>query len=313
MTIITRHSSTIVATRLDYDKNGLIKSKSQCARSVGTTVILEKLFHTLPVRHKEFQKNLKREYHKLTHVIQCYCLISEGVKLSCSNIIADKSTKIMSTHSKNSLKENIIEIFGLSTFTSLVKFEQTEPDEEILVEFKLKSAVSLPREEEVNDSSIINEIIENSIIETTSSSKLYANLFQIEGFISSCSHNQGRSAPDRQYIYVNKRPCDHSKITKLINEIFHQFNRTQYPMFVLNVNMDSNNVDVNVTPDKLQMFFKNENALLAVLKASVLKIYNRIFKSINISDSSFNSPKSNSLMTSFFNLNQNQQAVSNKN
>ncbi len=76
--ILTRHSSTESATRLEYDSSGLIKSKTSCARSIGTTVSIENVFYSLPVRHKEFMKNLKREYHKLMHVIQCYCLISEG-------------------------------------------------------------------------------------------------------------------------------------------------------------------------------------------------------------------------------------------
>lgn len=302
LTITTRHSSSVCANRIEYDKSGLIKSKTQCARSTGSTVQLEKLFHTLPVRHKEFQKNLKREYSKLMHVIQCYCLISEGVKLSCFNTIGEKSTKIMSTHSKNNLKENVIEIFGLSTFNSLVKFEQSEPDEDLLAEFKLKALSSLkPCEEEKAD--VDSQDSQESMIEDCEKKAKtcqYSDKFKIEGFISNCSHNQGRSAPDRQYIYVNKRPCDHGKITKLINEVFHQFNRTQYPMFVLNINMDSNNVDVNVTPDKLQMFFKNENALLAVLKASMLKVYNRLFKNMNLNDSSFYSQKSSALMTSFF-------------
>ena len=91
---------------------------------------------------------MKREYHKLMHVIQCYCLISEGIKLSCSHIINDKTTRLMSTHSKNGLKDNIIEIFGLSSMNSMVKFEQIEPDDETLVEFKLKSASKQCHQEE---------------------------------------------------------------------------------------------------------------------------------------------------------------------
>lgn len=112
LTIITRNSKSAKATKIEYDQNGLIKTKTNCARSIGTTVQLEKLFYSLPVRHKEFIKNLKREYHKLIYVIQSYCLISEGIKLSCTHVMQDKSTKIMSTQSKNNLKSNIIEIFG---------------------------------------------------------------------------------------------------------------------------------------------------------------------------------------------------------
>ena len=69
-----------------------------------------------------------------------------------------------------------------------------------------------------------------------------------------------------------------------LNEIFHQFNRNQYPMFVLNVTMNSS--DVDVTPDKLQMFFKNENILLEIIKSSLLKMYTKSFKNLNLDESS---------------------------
>jgi DNA mismatch repair protein MutL len=298
ITITTRHESSIIGHKIEYDKNGLIKAKIQCARSVGTTVLMEKLFHTLPVRYKEFLRNLKREYHKLMHVIQCYCLISEGVKLNCSHIMGEKSTKLMSTHSKNSLRENIIEIFGLSCINSMAKFIQCEPDDEILIEYKLKSAPTSQA-----SSSNESQVIDESINESDQSKNVYSNLFKIEGFISNCSHGQGRNAPDRQYIYVNKRPCDHSRITKLINECYHKFNRTQYPMFVLNIYLDSRDVDVNVTPDKLQMFLKNESALLAIIKTSLMKLFNEQYKSLNVNEISFNNQKNSSnsqLMESFF-------------
>ena len=55
-------------------------------------------------------------------------------------------------------------------------------------------------------------------------------------------------------------------------------------MFVLNVTMNSS--DVDVTPDKLQMFFKNENILLEIIKSSLLKMYTKSFKNLNLDESS---------------------------
>jgi DNA mismatch repair protein PMS2 len=156
----------------------------------------------------------------------------------------------MSTHSKNDLKSNITEIFGLSSMNNMVKLVQCEPDEDTMVEFKLKAAPKKPNNETFDDS--VSEKSEESN-EINEPSTNYADLLQIEGYISNCTHNSGRGAPDRQYIYINKRPCDHSRVTKLINEVYHQYNRNQYPMYVFNFKMNSQNVDVNVTPDKLQV------------------------------------------------------------
>jgi DNA mismatch repair protein PMS2 len=38
------------------------------------------------------------------------------------------------------------------------------------------------------------------------------NTIQLEGYISSCAHGQGRSTTDRQFFYVNSRPCEPTKV-----------------------------------------------------------------------------------------------------
>ena len=55
---------------------------------IGTTVQVLNIFHTLPVRHREFQKNIKREFAKLIQVLNAYCIVNTGVRISCSNMTA---------------------------------------------------------------------------------------------------------------------------------------------------------------------------------------------------------------------------------
>lgn len=80
LTIVTRHSSAEYAKKIKYDLNGKIIDESPAAREQGTTVALENLFSTLPVRRKEFIKNLKREYSKMCQLLYAYCLVSKGIK-----------------------------------------------------------------------------------------------------------------------------------------------------------------------------------------------------------------------------------------
>lgn len=88
LVITTRHNSAQTATRITYDCNGKILEKIPAAREQGTTVKLEKLFSTLPVRRKEFLKNLKREFNKMCQLLYAYCLVSKGIKwvLGCHNV-----------------------------------------------------------------------------------------------------------------------------------------------------------------------------------------------------------------------------------
>ena len=60
VTISTCHTSAKVGTRLVFDHNGKILQKTPYPRPRGTTVSVQQLFYTLPVRHKEFQRNIKK-------------------------------------------------------------------------------------------------------------------------------------------------------------------------------------------------------------------------------------------------------------
>ena len=36
----------------------------------------------------------------------------------------------------------------------------------------------------------------------------------LSGYVSSCVHGEGRSAADRQFLFVNGRPCDNAKVDR---------------------------------------------------------------------------------------------------
>jgi DNA mismatch repair ATPase MutL len=72
-------------TRLEFEISGKLKGRSVVASQKGTTVVVEKLFGNLPVRRRELEKNVKREYNKVLGVLSAYACISTGVKFSASN------------------------------------------------------------------------------------------------------------------------------------------------------------------------------------------------------------------------------------
>jgi DNA mismatch repair protein PMS2 len=54
------------------------------------------------------------------------------------------------------------------------------------------------------------------------------------GYISKSEKASGRSAKDRQYLYVNKRPIQALKISRAINDIYRQFHGA-HPVYILNI------------------------------------------------------------------------------
>ena len=97
----------------------------------------------------------------------------------------------------------------------------------------------------------------------------YHDLFEIRGFISNVTHGFGRSAPDRQFYFVNSRPCDHQKLSKIFNEMYHRYNNSQYPFVFLEIVTNKDLVDINITPDKRQVMLQQEKVLYALIKTSL--------------------------------------------
>ncbi|XP_037362987.1 mismatch repair endonuclease PMS2 isoform X2 [Talpa occidentalis] len=254
VTISTCHTSVKVGTRLVFDHSGKIVQKSPCPRPRGTTVSIQQLFYTLPVRHKEFQRNIKKEYARMVQVLHAYCIISPGIRVSCTNQVGQgRRQPVLCTSGSSSMKENIGAVFGQKQLQSLIPFVQLPPSDPVCEEYGLSCSDALH------------------------------NLFCISGFISHCTHGVGRSSTDRQFFFINRRPCDPAKVSRLVNEVYHMYNRHQYPFVVLNIAVDSECVDVNVTPDKRQILLQEEKLLLAVLKTSLIAMFDSDANKLNVS------------------------------
>ncbi|XP_055946183.1 mismatch repair endonuclease PMS2-like isoform X1 [Argiope bruennichi] len=261
--VTTRDADSEVGTTLTFDHNGILIKSVPTHRQVGTTVTLKNIFTTFPVRHKEFLRHLRKEYLKMIQLLTAYCLISINKRITCCNTSENgRKSVVLSTNNCPSLKDNIVSIFGDKQTKQLMEIVQHSPSKEILDEYFLPE-----------------------------SSAEISKTFRLEGYISNSIHGEGRSSTDRQFYFINGRPCDLPKVSKLINEVYHMFNKNQYPFVLLNINLNEGCADVNVTPDKRQIFIPDEKVLLALIKATLIGMYGRQPAQMNASILSFVSPK----------------------
>ncbi|KAG2659461.1 hypothetical protein PVAP13_1KG357800 [Panicum virgatum] len=227
LTVETRTKDEPVGTHLEFEHSGVVANQTKIARQVGTTVTVEKLFSTLPVRSKEFSRNIRKEYGKVISLLNAYALIAKGVRLLCTNTVGKNSKMVvLRTQGSSSMKDNIITIFGLNTFKCLEPFSVTISDG-----------------------------------------------CQVEGYLSKPGPGTGRNSGDRQFFYVNGRPIDMPKITKLVNELYRSSNAKQYPVAILDFRIPTTSYDVNVAPDKRKIFFSSESMILRSLREAVENMY----------------------------------------
>ncbi|KAF4538001.1 DNA mismatch repair protein [Lasiodiplodia theobromae] len=122
--LTARASDGPKGTRLDFETSGKLKGTSVAASQKGTTVAVENLFYNLPVRRRELEKNLKREYGKVLGLLHAYACISVGVRFAVSNQpTKGKKMVVFSTKANPTTRENIANVYGAKTLLALIPLD----------------------------------------------------------------------------------------------------------------------------------------------------------------------------------------------
>ncbi|PGH18343.1 hypothetical protein AJ80_04521 [Polytolypa hystricis UAMH7299] len=230
------------ASRLDFEVSGKVRSTQVVAGQKGTIVSVENLFHRLPVRRRELEKNIKREYGKVLGLLHAYACISTGVRFNMRNQMPKgKSVVVFATQGNATMRENISNVYGAKTLLALTPLD-----------LELEFQPSAPGRR----------------LGSQATNKIF-----IQGFISKPVYGEGRQTPDRQMFFVNSRPCGLPQISKAFNEVYKSFNISQSPFVFANLQMDTSSYDVNVSPDKRSILLHEAGALIESLKSSLTELF----------------------------------------
>lgn len=83
--VTTQHDEAPKGVRLEFEHSGKLRSSSLVASPQGTTVIVNDLFGSLPVRRRDLEKNIKREYGRVLGLLHAYACVSVGVRFTVTN------------------------------------------------------------------------------------------------------------------------------------------------------------------------------------------------------------------------------------
>ncbi|KJP89228.1 hypothetical protein AK88_01106 [Plasmodium fragile] len=226
--IITKHDEGSHGYLLKFDNLGRLSHEEPTARLRGTTVSCENIFKNIPIRKKDFIKNIKSQLSDLLLLMQQYAIIYSHVKFSIQNVVTVKGNvknmnMLLTNGGKETIKNSVHTIYGKRNIGNLIDFNI---DSE---EWKLRAYIS--------------------------------------------DSNSGRRDRDIQFYYINSRPIHVIKnVNKIINSIYKEFNSRLYPIIICNILSDAKNFDINVTPDKREVFFIYENELCERIKTSLVRL-----------------------------------------
>ncbi|KAF2639656.1 DNA mismatch repair protein MutL [Massarina eburnea CBS 473.64] len=249
--ITTRASDGPKGTKLEFEQSGKLKGTSVVAAKQGSTVVVEQLFYNLPVRRKELEKTIKREYSKVLQLLNAYACISTGVKFSVSNQVPKgKKTVAFSTNTNPNTKENIANVYGAKTLLALIPLN---------LEFAMDPSNRPGATQSARNWSTQEDSDSHTV--------------KIVGHISRPVVGEGRQTPDRQMFFVNTRPCALPQVAKAFNEVYRSYNITQSAFIFADIKLDTNAYDVNVSPDKRTIMLHDQSTLLENLKKALVELF----------------------------------------
>ena len=96
--------------------------------------------------------------------------------------------------------------------------------------------------------------------------------WHVNGLFSKPIPSAGMASAERQFLFLNDRPIDFPKITRVCNEMYRRVSHS-HPIFVLNIVTPTQNVDVNLTPDKRTVLLHNEIDIISTIQASLKAMF----------------------------------------
>ncbi|KAI1821881.1 hypothetical protein F4861DRAFT_551218 [Xylaria intraflava] len=226
-------------SRLEFETSGKLRSTSVIAAQKGTTVSIHDLFHNLPVRRRELERNVKREWNKVLGLLNQYACIQTGLKFSVSQQPnKGKRMVLFSTKGNQTTRENIVNVFGAKTLAVLIPLD-----------LKLELEPTHPSSRRL-----------------TTGDDTQTKIIRVRGHVSRPAYGEGRQTPDRQMFYVNGRPCGLPQFAKVFNEVYKSYNASQSPFIFADIQLDTHLYDVNVSPDKRTILLHDQTRMLDNLR-----------------------------------------------
>lgn len=251
VTMITRHADENNGTIYKIENAQTLLYQPHGAPR-GTVVTVEDLFRNIPARLK-FLKSPGAEGAHISELVHAYALAYPQIRFSLVN----DGKLVFQTSGSGKLKDVLIKVFGGETARDMLAVQ------------------------EVEDSDANHEGL--------ASPSPNAPLSTLHGYITPPSIHRGNRR--LQYLYVNGRWIEDRAVAHAITEAYHTMLMVgRFPMYVANLQLPPDAVDVNVHPTKMQVRFREPNQVYRLVQRAVRRTLNSQFPIPTVAPSSPFSP-----------------------
>ncbi|KAG7085388.1 hypothetical protein E1B28_002951 [Marasmius oreades] len=277
-----------MGTVLELGKDGGVMKRGKAPRQRGTTVLLTTPFVSLPVRRKELERNIKREFGKTLTLLNAYalgpcCGLNAGSSYedASENDFRTRAVRLVVTNQPDkgqkvtcislplpspagtppSVRNGVNVLWGSKALGNVIDFSFQFQVPRISVK-RYKRKVDTDDEKEETFVVRVKGLISSPV--------------PIPG--SNSNSRFARTAADRQFFYINGRPCTLPKAQKALNETYRSYTASNsaiphFPLVIMDFNLPGDAVDVNVTPDKRTIVVHAETHIVDGLRNALDELF----------------------------------------
>ncbi|KAG5356840.1 DNA mismatch repair protein [Yarrowia sp. E02] len=241
--IVTCSNTSEPATRLEFNRDGSVKSTKPVAGKRGTAVTIRRLFHSAIVRRKEFEKNAKNSHPVLIRMLETYAIVRSDVRFSIVHITNNKNRNVqLTTDGSGDMLKTVGRVFG-----NELKGHLMDVDFSFDVNYTKRGFLG--------------------------SEELPSYVVRVTGLVSKPIFGMGRNANDKQLLFINKRPFSMKKLQKVFQDVYTSFVHLQKPVLIINLDIPPSAYDVNVSPDKRTIMLHNETEVINCVRENLVDVF----------------------------------------
>jgi DNA mismatch repair protein MutL len=235
---MSRAREESVGTRLIID--GTQIERTSIGAPAGTVITVENLFYTVPARLK-FLKSDTTERRQIDLLISRYALAYPAIRF---NLIHNGRTSFQTTGS-GSLPDVLIAVYGVEVAEQMIDLTPQPPLLKSDSEFQERGSGSLPSPAAGEGPGV-----------------------RVQGFISAPALSRANRSD--MTIFVNGRWVQDRGLNTAVLQAYHTLLMVgRYPLCILRVELNPEDVDVNVHPAKTEVRFRNNDAIFRVVQRAV--------------------------------------------
>jgi DNA mismatch repair protein MutL len=230
VTCLTRAREETVGTRLSV-AGGSIVERSSVGAPAGTVVAVENLFYSVPARLK-FLKSDTTERRQIDALISRYAMAYPAIRF---NLIHNGRTSFQTT-GNGSLPDVLIAVYGPEVAEQMIQLPS--PDDPFLSSGESHGEA------------------------------WHGSGVRVSGYISAPALS--RANRNDMTIFVNGRWVQDRGLNAAVLQAYHTLLMVgRFPLFIVRVELNPEDVDVNVHPAKTEVRFRNSDAIFRVVQRTV--------------------------------------------